>query len=151
MRYLLTLVLVALISSCATQFGPDSPFYSEPRKGEPYAELIYQGSLLNKLIFAEVINGKLANESNKWSGLEWKVPPGNVELYLCANVSRKMAAYDEFKFKVEAGKKYHIYRDVKESGVEIYILENDATKIYSNTVPAEKRRPPKYSVKLIII
>ena len=150
--YKLALVFVVfLLGACATQFPPDSPFYSEPAKGQPYSELIYQGdALLDNLTFAEVINGKLANSTYKWTGLKWKVPPGKVDLYLYAKVSSSMAAYDEFEFNVEAGKKYHIYREIKESGVEIYILENDVTKIYSNTVQAEKRRRPKYKVNVII-
>jgi len=56
------------------------------------------------------------NESNKWTGLEWKIPPGKVELYLNAKVSGSMAAYDEFEFYAEAGKKYHVYREVGDSG-----------------------------------
>lgn len=102
-------------------------------------------------MFSEAINGKVINESNKWTGLEWRVPPGKIQLYINAKVNSSMAAYDEFEFNAVAGKKYYVYRELGSSGVEIYIMENNEKKIYSNIVPAEKRRKPKYSYHVIII
>lgn len=152
MHRLLAILLLVAIASCASYPPEDDPFFREPKKDEPHALLIYQsGGLFNKPVFAETINGKLANETGKLTGREWRVPPGTVSLYICAEVSMSEAAYDEFEFPVQQGTSYFIYRSITDAGVEVYVMENDTKKIYSNVVPPEKKRPPKFQVLPIII
>lgn len=100
---IIALIGVLLITGCAG-YIKDTP------EDAPHATLHFpesSGWLHNQAVNPLVINGQPAN-GGRWSGREYRVPPGEVGLFLAIEVSRSVQGEAAFQFTAKAGENYSI-------------------------------------------